>query len=295
MTTKNQQELRTLVRGLYDVQKLRIQMGNRIVQNFKAKLGQAPSAPEAEIEQEGKEVLEVLRLSYQRITDGIATFPTPKQAEKLFTGDEVISSYTELVLISQYIAIERDEKHHFSRLAYVLNEFPIYTEFLEKVKGCGPAMSGVIISEIDISKAQYPSSLWKLAGLDTGPDGKGRSRRQEHLVDREYVAKDGTTKTKKSITFNPFLKTKLIGVLGPAFLKAQKNNPYAQIYYNYKHRYENHAVYKDSTKAHRHNMAIRAMVKLFLIDLHSNWRKLEGLPVTAPYHEAKLGIVHHAA
>ena len=32
-------ELRTLVRGIYDIQKLRIQMGNRLVSNFKVKLG----------------------------------------------------------------------------------------------------------------------------------------------------------------------------------------------------------------------------------------------------------------
>ena len=38
--------LKILVRGAYDIQKLRIQMGNRLVGNFKAKLGQAPSEPE---------------------------------------------------------------------------------------------------------------------------------------------------------------------------------------------------------------------------------------------------------
>jgi len=42
--------LKTMVRGVYDMQKMRIQMGNRIVGNFKAKLGQAPSEKEDELD-----------------------------------------------------------------------------------------------------------------------------------------------------------------------------------------------------------------------------------------------------
>jgi hypothetical protein len=38
--------IKTMVRGAYDIQQLRIQMGNRIVMNFKAKLGQEPSQPD---------------------------------------------------------------------------------------------------------------------------------------------------------------------------------------------------------------------------------------------------------
>ena len=38
--------LKTIVRGAYDIQKNRIQTGNRLVGNFKAKLGQAPSEKE---------------------------------------------------------------------------------------------------------------------------------------------------------------------------------------------------------------------------------------------------------
>jgi len=62
--------IKTLVRGAYDIQKLRIQMGNRIVGNFKAKLGQEPSKPEAEIDAKGKMLLNQIRASYKKITDG---------------------------------------------------------------------------------------------------------------------------------------------------------------------------------------------------------------------------------
>jgi hypothetical protein len=96
--------------------------------------------------------------------------------------------------------------------------------------------------------------------------------------------------TKIGISFNPFLKTKLIGVLGSSFLKSR--SPYAEIYYNYKHRLENHAKHREKSKGHIHNMSIRYAVKRFLIDLHIKWRELEGLEVSQPYEVAKLGYKH---
>jgi hypothetical protein len=285
----NQADLKTIVRGAYDVQKLRIQMGNRIVGNFKAKLGQKPGEKEDELDAEGKEILEILRLSYSVISEGVARFPRQKN----FKGDSVISSFTEYVLTAQYIDLERDEKNHFNRLKAVLQEFPIYTDWLEGIRGVGPTMAGVIISEIDISKAEYPSSLWRYAGLDVASDGQGRSRRKEHLIDTEYTTKEGEISTKKSITFNPFLKTKLVGVLGSSFLKC--GGTYREIYDNYKHRLEHMPAHAEKTKAHRHNMAVRYAVKRFLVDLHYNWRAIEGLPVSDEYSVAKLGIIHKKA
>ena len=282
--------LKTIVRGAYDVQKLRIQMGNRIVGNFKAKLGQEPGESEKELDAEGKKILDNLRRHFKKITDGVKTFP--RQAA--FKGDEVISDYTELCLIAQYVDQEEHEGQHFRRLGNILKDYPIYSQFMANVKGIGPAMAGVIISEIDITKAKYPSSLWKYSGLDVAQDGAGRSRKKEHLVDVEYTNREGEAAVRKSITFNPFLKTKLIGVLGSSFLRAG-DNPYSRIYNDYKHRLENHVVYKDHSKGHRHNMAIRYMIKRFLVDLHTEWRRIEGLPVSEEYQVAKLGQKHKAA
>lgn len=283
-----QDNLRTMVRGAYDIQKLRIQMGNRIVGNFKAKLGQAPGESEEELDAKGKEILADLRASYKKLTDGVKTFP--RQAS--FVGDEVISSYTELCLLSQYLDLEKSEDQHFRRLENVLKEYRIFTEFLDGVKGCGAAMSGVLISEIDIHKAKYPSSVWAYAGLDVAGDGRGRSRKAEHLIDVEYTTKDGKQDTRKSITFNPFLKTKLF-VLATCFIKA--NSPYRKAYDDYKHRLESHPNWQDKTKGHKHNAAMRYMLKMFLKDLYSAWRTIEGLPVSQTYQEAKLGHVHNAA
>lgn len=281
--------LKTIVRGAYDVQKLRIQMGNRIVGNFKAKLGQAPGQPEEEMDAEGKQILESIRAAYKKITDGVKVFPRQKD----FVGDEVISDYTELCLVAQYIDLEKHEDQHFRRLGNILEEFPIYVHFLKGVRGVGPAMAGVIISEIDITKAKYPSSLWAYAGLDVASNGAGRSRKKEHLVERAYTDREGNPATRVGITFNPFLKTKLLGVLASSFLRC-KDSPYADVYRNYKHRLEGHEKYKDVSKGHRHNMSMRYAVKRFLVDLYAKWREIEGLPVSKEYHEAKQGHVHAA-
>ena len=284
--------LKTIVRGAYDIQKNRIQTGNRLVANFKAKLGQAPSEKEDTIDADGQQILANLRRSHKLLTEGVATFP--RQAT--FKGDEVISSYTELCLVANYLELEEQEKTHFRRLGNILKDYPIYNNFLAGVVGVGPAMAGVVISEIDITKAEYPSSLHKYAGLDVAGDGQGRSRRKEHLEDSEYVDADGVVQTKKGITFNPFLKTKLIGVLGSSFVKQSPDKcKYRKVYDDYKHRIENMDAHKEKSKGHRHNMAVRYMIKIFLIDLYNEWRALEGLPVAPTYTEAKLGKVHGKA
>ena len=285
-------DIKIMVRGAYDIQKLRIMMGNRIVGNFKAKLGQKPGMSEEELEEAEKNILTTLRASYKKITDGVTTLP--RQAS--FKGDEVISSYTELVLVDQYLSLEQQEDKQFSRLKNVLKDFPIYNEFLENIYGVGPAMAGVIVSEINIHAAEYPSSLWKYAGLDVAGDGKGRSRKKEHLEESEYTNKDGELAKKMGITFNPFLKTKLVGVLGSSFIKQSAVKcPYRKIYDDYKHRLENMPAHAEKSKGHRHNMAVRYAVKRFLADLYVAWRTLEGLPVATEYSVGKLGIVHRVA
>ncbi len=154
-------------------------------------------------------------------------------------------------------------------------------------------MSAVLISEIAIASAEYPSSIWKYAGLDVCADGRGRSRRKEHLIKREYINKGGVVAERDSITFNPWLKTKL-RVLAECLIKA--NNPeYRTIYDNYKHRLQTMPQHAEKTPGHRHAMSLRYMLKWFLRDLYNAWRPLEGLPVAPTYLEAKGGKQHGIA
>jgi Transposase IS116/IS110/IS902 family len=360
-------------------------MGNRIVGSFKSKLGQSAGTSEEELTPEAKEVLDKLRASYKLIGSAVAVFKKTKGEPKPFIGDTLIESETELVLVEQYLDLEDQETRAFKRLGKLLENIPIYSDYLSKIQGIGPAMAAVIISEIDITKAKYPSSIHAYCGLDVAtswvlqsttlrainltksdptlqiptvlthlekdekpdipgavsvsrqwntepvvktPDYEatptdqsaliaynidgysivaeyrqfhtgGRSRKAKHLVDREYTDKNGDLAVRKSITFNPWLKTKVLGVLVPSFLRSN-NEQYRKIYDDYKFRLENHPRYgdaakeqfKDATKGHRHAMAVRYVAKIFLINLYTEWRKMEGLPVSVPYHEAKLGLFH---
>lgn len=282
--------IKVLARSCYDIQKLRIQMGNRVVMNFKSKLGQKPSEKEETLDKEEQNILKQLRASYKKLTDGVKTFPRAKT----FKGDEVISTYTELSLLAQYIDLEATEAAQFKRLENALIEVPIYNHFLKDVKGIGPAMAGVIVSEIDIHKAEYPSSLHKYAGYDV-VNGKGRriALAKEQMEEIEYIDKDGNTQKKKTLGYNPFLKTKMYVAAG-TLLKAG-NEEYRKIYDDYKHRLENHPKHIEKTKGHRHMMAQRYMIKRFLSDLYNAWRPLENLVVAPSYEEAKLGMIHKKA
>lgn len=300
MTDEDRGNLRAVVRGAYDVQELRIETGQRLVSNMKARLGQTAGKKEEDLSEKAKDLLAMIRREYRRLTDGLKHFPKPGQ----FSGTSTISTYTELVLTEQWVKLEARERDHFSRLKTIVAEFPLWGEFLEEIRGIGPAMAGVMLSEIDITKAKYPSSLWRYAGFDVAADGAGRSRREEHLVDVAYTDKKGKPQTRKSITFNPFLKTKLF-LLGDLFVK-HRSEPYRDIYDDYKHRLESHPRYgipndgvmegkrMVTCPGRRHSMAIRYTVKLFLIELYKAWRPLEGCPVEPPYHEAKLGLNHDA-
>lgn len=315
--------LRLMVRGAYDLQHLRIQTGLRLCANFRSKLQKpGPEPVEGEydtptgLSEEAESILDTLRASYKRLTDGVARNRT-LPAAKGFEGDEIISSHTELTLVDQYIRIETQEQVQFRQMVSILDTIPIYSDYLKMVTGIGPAMAGVIISYLDPHKARHISSFWKYAGLDVGPDGMGRSRRAEHLVERVYINKDGEEATRLGLTYSPFLKTKLMGVVGPSFLRSR--SPWRVEYDNYKHRIESDpkrekvtsAEWKKRFRAEAerdmaamthlwtpgriHTASTRYMVKMFLADLWVTWRKLEGLTVTEPYAVAILGMRPHGS
>jgi predicted RNA-binding Zn-ribbon protein involved in translation (DUF1610 family) len=113
-----------------------------------------------------------------------------------------------------------------------------------------------------------------------------------HLVDREYTNKSGDKAMKKSITYNPFVKTKLLGVLASSFLKCP-GCKYEQIWREYRARKENDPSYKTYSGERKMRMSNRYAIKMFLKDLWVAWRTYEGLPVTKPYEEEFLGRNPH--
>lgn len=285
--------IRPIVRGVYDLQKTRIAVGNRIGASFRAKLGLAPGQSKQEADAEAQKMLDEIARDYKLVCQGYAERGETVTSRN-FAQFGHLESYVEFELVRDFHELLANETSYFGTLKRFIERERLWQEYLVDVRGVGPAITGVLLSEVDIYPARYASSLWALAGLDVAPDGRGRSRRKEHLVKRAYTNKEGKEEMRDSITFNPLLKTKLIGVLGPSFLKQPADAcPYRRIYDDYKHRLEHHATWCETSKGHRHNAAVRYMIKMFLLDLWRAWRTMEGLPIPDPYREAKLGLPPH--
>lgn len=177
MTTKDHtiSLIRCTCRTVYSLQRQRIQTGNRVAAAFRTNLGIGTvAATEDEFAKEQRSILIRLRKSHRRITDAIARNNesikgalTRLQITKGFTPDDLITKPAELFLVDSYLRFLEIEEQHFKDMALLLEELPIYTTFLKDIPGMGPAMAGVIVSEIDIHKATNPSSLWRYVGLDT--------------------------------------------------------------------------------------------------------------------------------
>lgn len=122
------EELRALVRTMYDMQDMRIRMSNR----------------------------EMLKADGTSQDDNGTKRPRSRDAK--------VQNYIGSAFEKSHGAEEDLRK----AIAQELGNYPIYETFLKDVKGCGPLMSAAIICEIDIAKAPNRSCLYQFAGLNPG-------------------------------------------------------------------------------------------------------------------------------
>lgn len=122
------EELRALVRTMYDMQDMRIRMSNR----------------------------EMLKADGTSQEDNGTKRPKSKDAK--------VQNY----IGSAFVKSRGAEEDLRKAIANELGNYPIYETFLKNVKGCGPLMSAAIICEIDIAKAPNRSCLYQFAGLNPG-------------------------------------------------------------------------------------------------------------------------------
>lgn len=348
--------IRAMLANIYDIQKLRIQSGNRLVASFlnlntnshmrekimydykqgKIQLdedGKIPDAyfegidePKASRKKKGTDtevdndnVLSKAVADFTLLTSSIfegrnisRSSPTDAQVEKaLKVVDQSTLNFhwnlSDYRMAETYLTIYNAEDIAVKAISKIVVQHPMWDAFFKDIKGCGPLMAAVCIGYFDIHRARYPSSFWKYAGLDVvvNTDGVAEGRAKRHIEEVEYIDKDHRIKTKRGITYNNYLRSKLIGVLGPCILKLSRTKledgtslptGYAKAYYDYRHRIENRPVNEDKplTPRHIHNMAIRFMVKQFIRDFWIVWRKYEGYDIGQPYYEvAKLGMKPH--
>lgn len=115
--------------------------------------------------------------------------------------------------------IEQDALKEVKRL---IRGVPIYEHFLKNVRGIGPTLSGVLIAEININNCNTVSQLWAWCGLAVENGKAIKPKRGEKL------------------RYNPWLKSKLLKVMGDCFIRS--SSPYRKFYDDYKHRKENQKV-----------------------------------------------------
>lgn len=356
-TVDNKEQIRVIVSNIYDFQKMRISVGNRLVQSFYLSLGIEASTSPNKVDSRDKEeksMIDNLKKEYTRISDGIANNSKTiksviKELNKSDKKLQYIRDDNDYRLIDSYMYLIMAEESLVKVLDKYVKAHPMWDRFFSKVKGCGTLMSGVCIAYLDPYKAQHVSSFFKYAGLDTVQDvdkdgnkifltvdnkekvaqffddsgtpyyrycdsgdpyegdvivschgrRKGDTEMQTYFVVNEnnekvmaIDEKTGEPLLKRGITYNPKLKTKLMGVLTGCMLKA-KDPVYSEIYYDQRRRYDNSSFHKDKKDAQKHMMAQRYMIKEFLRALWICWRQYEGLTVDEPYEVAKLGNKPH--
>lgn len=215
-----------------------------------------------------------------RIQVGARLYEDPEE-EQDFLDDDTRTKFEE-----HHKELINVENSYEKTLVKLLKNVAIYSRYLTNIRGCGTLMSAILVSEIDdISKFATISKLWAYSGYG--------------LYDGEIQKRKAGVKS----NWNTILKSKLY-VLGGCLLKA-KNEEYSKLYNDYKHRilqrtschldakrHGSNVEANGCTKGHRHAMAMRYMLKIFLQNLYLEWYRLEGLTPRPPYAEEYLNHKH---
>lgn len=180
--------------------------------------------------------------------------------------------------------LERHEDMLQKRIKPELLNFEIYRKFLIGITGCGPLMSGCIITELGkqhraakgIAAFENPSKIVMYAGLAP-----------RHVY-----------KEKHNYKYNWFLKLSLLGEqkLVDQFIMHKHKfgyHKYLELREASKIKHPEKTVVDGKTMwndGHLSNMAKKELAVIFLTNVWNKWRTLEGLPVVEPYVKA---YMHH--
>ena len=168
-------------------------------------------------------------------------------------------------------AAKRQEEAVAKNLLAVLKRFPIYNEWLSKIKGIKEIGAAWLIGEFDIYRAENRSKMWQFAGFN--PDmvrGRKSIKKSKYISSMgEYVkdlpdSKNGEKRIEIRtwdmvkgdkptpdflLPYNGKLKVALIGIIAKGFIvlngekdkngKVSALSPYRIIHDDYKNRIEN--------------------------------------------------------
>jgi len=256
-----------------------------------------PKKPPVTMAENPKAQLRRVVAEYEALTDEI-------KATKQRTGDYVMTDDDGEVTEVRPSPLSEEQKEIFRKVGDALDRakrsldpemkrlmraFPVYSLFLEKVRGCGTVTAAKLLADIDITRCEKVSGLHRVCGMAVrlDADGKGHAQR----------AQAGIT-----LDFHNRLKVGLYQMFSSLTKDGKREESrYWQRLIGYKHRmltggrYNEEANTFDGRKGGRaivNNMSYRPAAQLFLEDLYLVWRAVEGLPVWPSYHAGKMGHVH---
>lgn len=208
----------------------------------------------------------------------------------IFDDDDNLKKYMDKILDN-----DKDNEELVLKAAKEeLKKYPIFTRYLDKIRGIGPSLSlglvGIVLNK-GIGQFDYSSSLRHYFGIHPV-----KHPSEDRMVSAKY-------KKGMKADFSVEYKSLILGRLADNLIK--QNEFYKNIYDNYKLRVLSRKYTVDELKnlgykkekalegrlsnGHAHNMAKRKMCQVFIDHLWRTWREIEGLPLTDPYPIAKLG------
>jgi hypothetical protein len=156
--------------------------------------------------------------------------------------------------------LEQIESDLYRELERVVKGHPLYTQYLQFVKGVGAASAAYLITVLNPARFETASKMWKYCGLHVE---NGRAPRR--------VSGQATG-------WNPVART-MMWKLGESF--RMRGGFYRMMYQRFFE--ESLNKHKEWTKAHHLAHARRMAVKLFLAHWHTVGRVLQNLPARKPY------------
>lgn len=304
---KERQKIRLAIDTYYDLQKVRIAIGNRLVAAFGIDISEESTIdPETgeESNEERKNVLKEIEGEYDSINKKLKERPGTRVSTVINKDPSLkyIKQQSYYKLVSSYMNAKEAEDATEDYVKEQVHNHYLWDMFFKDMVGCGEFLAGMLIAYLDVHKARHVSCFWSYAGLGcrfSEKTGKYEAQSKHNLTTRKYIDKnDGKEKECQSLGYNPVLHMWLLGRLpSNVFRAASRSNKHCELiecYRDYYNRYENRADNQEKpSKARCMRRASRAMAKYLLRELWCVWREAEGYTLSVPYEVEYLGRAPH--
>lgn len=306
------QKLKIAIGFLDKIRRERISLGNTIINNLYHLLGKKEydrlkedygidKDPMKSFNAEFKNITQFIISEYQKKNPG----KEPNINERVFNkyqknGSPLIPDYYIYNYLAMHAEMQNIEDRTIAMIKSHVHEHPMWERFFEGIDGCGELSAAYILAKLDPFKARHPSAFVRYAGMDVRRNeetGKDEGTNKSHTRPTVFIDKNGEVKVTNTLGYDPILKSRILGILVPSFIKCRKG-VYCKMYYDFKNYYANRPDLQEEFKKGKgksaHKMAIRKVGYCFLVDTWKAWRQYYGLPLNGgSYGEAKLKIIHN--